>query len=105
MADVAKWMCGLDGCTWGAEVTAWWKLGRGAELPFTGGKVGANDGIHHSMQLCRAHRIEALAMPNRPYRVVMTAWAKRPGDFDLMFDNKGNLLLPGVAAAKRAVQS
>lgn len=97
MADVAKQMCQLDSCTFGAEVTASWKLGRGAELPFVGGKVGANDGLHHHLLLCRQHRIAALQMPNRPYRVTMTAWAKRPGDFDITFDSDGNMLLPGVA--------
>lgn len=105
MADVAKWMCSLEGCTFGAEITAWWKLGRGAELPFVGGKVGANDGLHHSLNLCVEHRKQALAMPNRPYKVAMTAWAKDPAKHDILHDNKGNLLLPGVAAAKRAVES
>lgn len=100
MADTAKMRCELDRCEYGAEVHASWKLGRGAELPFTGGKVGANDGLHHHLQLCRAHRIVALAMPNRPYRMTTTTWHNKAEDYGITFDGDGNMLLPGVAVTK-----
>jgi hypothetical protein len=102
MADPAKYVCVINGCGFGAEVVASWKLGRGAELPFTGGKVGSRDGEHISMNLCRRHRIEALAMPNRPYKVMLTAWASKPDKHGLTVTDTGDLLVPGVAvAAKR----
>lgn len=102
MADTAKMTCSLDACTYGAEVKASWKLGRGADIPFLGGKVGADDGLHFHLQLCKAHRKTALAMPNRPYRVTMTAWHQKAAEYGITFDPDGNMLLPGVAvAAKR----
>lgn len=97
MADPQKMCCDLDGCSYGAEVTAFWKLGRGAELPFYGGKVGQSDGLHFQKKLCVRHRKEALAMDSRPYRVQMTAWAAKPDAFDITVTDAGDLLVPGVA--------
>lgn len=97
--DPAKLVCQLDGCGYGSEVTAFWKLGKGASLPFTGGVIGSNYGEHHKLNLCRRHRIEAVAMDNRPYKVVTTAWACNPDEFDLAVTEAGDLLVPGVKVA------
>lgn len=99
--DPQKYVCQLDGCGYGSEVTAFWKLGKGASLPFTGGVIGSSYGEHHSLNLCRRHRIEAVAMDSRPYKVVTTAWARDPGKFDLTVSEAGDLLVPGVAAAAK----
>lgn len=97
MADTARYLCQLDGCSYASEVVASWKLGRGAELPFTGGKVGQATGLHHVIQLCVRHRKQALAMDARPYKVMLTAWGAKPEKFDLVRSEHGDLLVPGVA--------
>ena len=97
MADTAKLLCQIDGCTFASEVIASWKLGKGAELPFTGGKIGSRDGEHIQMRLCVRHRKQALDMPSRPYKVMLTAWAAKPEKFELTRSQAGDLLVPGVA--------
>jgi len=98
MADPTRMLCQIDGCGFGAEVIAAWKLGRGAEIPFSGGaKVGQDDGLHHKLQLCVRHRKEALALPNRPYKVMLTTWAQNPAKAGLTVSDAGDLLVPGVA--------
>lgn len=97
MADPTKLLCHIDGCGYGSEVVAFWKLGRGAEMPFTGGKVGQRDGMVVKMHLCRRHRMQALTMPSRPYKAQLTAWASRPAQFGITFSEAGDLLVPGQA--------
>lgn len=101
MADPAKYVCQIDGCNYGSEVTAFWKLGRGADIPFPGGKIRSRDGEHFQLTLCVRHRKQALAMDARPHRVKLTAWGARPGAFDLVLTDAGDLLVPGVAVAAK----
>lgn len=98
MADPAKMKCAVDGCGFGAEAIVHWRLGKGVDMPFTGGKVGSLEGIHHVMQLCRDHRIASVDTHPRPYKVRTTAWYEKAASFDILFDLQGRMLLPGVAS-------
>ena len=97
--DVTKMKCQAPDCGFGAEAIVHWKLGKGVDLPFTGGKVGLRDGIHLTLNLCKQHRIQSIDAAPRPYKVVTTAWYANPQKYDVMFDHQGNMLLPGVAVS------